>query len=95
VDEADYTELDRRIAALGEKFAGGIKALASSPVVQRGLLSAALSDLVWTLYIEFPDDRDALQAELALLATAVGSSSAEHRAMASTEAAAPHGLGQA
>jgi hypothetical protein len=85
MEEADYTELDRRIAALGDRFADGIKELASSPAVQRGLLAAALSDLVWTLYIAFADDRDMLHDELASLAAAVRSASEEHRDMATSD----------
>ena len=88
MDEADYTDLDRQVAGLGEAFARGIKEIASAPAVQRGLLCAALNDLVWTLYIAFADDRDVLHDELVALAGAVRSSSQEHREMAQQEYAA-------
>jgi len=85
VDDPEYTELDRQVAGLGDAFAQGIKQLASSGDVQRGLLTAALNELVWTLYINFPDDRDVLHEELALLSDAVRASTAEHREMARQE----------
>ena len=85
MEDTEYTELDRQVARLGDAFAGGIKQLASSPAVQRGLLTAALNDLVWTLYIQFPDDRDVLQEELSLLADSVRSSTEEHQEMARQE----------
>jgi hypothetical protein len=85
VEDAEYTELDRQVARLGDAFAGGIKQLASSPAVQRGLMTAALNDLIWTLYIQFPDDRDLLHEELSLLADAVHSSTEEHQEMARQE----------
>lgn len=85
MDEAEYTELDRQVAGLGDAFAQGIKRLATAPAVQRGLLSAALNDLAWTLYINFADDRDVLHEELAALAVAVRSSMEEHREMARQE----------
>lgn len=85
MDEAEYTELDRQVAGLGDEFAEGIKRLASAPALQRALLSAALNDLVWTLYINFADDRDVLHDDLAALAEAVHSSTEEHREMARQE----------
>jgi len=89
VENAEYTELDRQVARLGDAFAHGIKQLASSPAVQRGLLTAALNDLVWTLYIQFPDDRDALHEELSLLGASVHSSTQEHEEMARQETLIP------
>lgn len=85
MEDAEYTELDRQVASLGDAFAQGVKQLASSPVVRRGLLTAALNDLVWTLYIQFPDDRDVLHEELSLLADAVHSSTEEHEEMVRQE----------
>ena len=85
MDQAEYTELDRQVAGLGDAFAEGIKRLASAPTLQRGLLSAALNDLVWTLYINFPDDRDLLHDDLAALAYAVQSSTQDHQEMARQE----------
>ena len=85
MEETEYTELDRQVARLGDAFAGGIKQIASSPAVQRGLLTAALNDLVWTLYIHFPDDRDVLVEELALLSESVQSSTEEHQEMVRQE----------
>ena len=86
MEDTEYTEFDRQVARLGDAFALGIKQIASSPAVQRGLLTAALNELVWTLYIQFPDHRDVLVEELALLSTSVQSSTEEHQEMARQEA---------
>lgn len=88
MDEAEYTELDRQVAGLGDAFADGIKRLASAPALQRALLSAALNDLVWTLYINFPDDRDLLHDDLTALGQSVQTSTEDHQEMARQELSA-------
>jgi hypothetical protein len=80
-DELD-TQPGRDVSALSEAFAKGIKVVAAAPALRDGLLGGALSDLIWTLYFEFPHSRDTLHTELAALGMAVQSSAREGDAKA-------------
>lgn len=62
--DREDTELDKQVAAISRDFAERLDAMAAMPSLRAGLLGAALSDLVWTLYYEMPDLRYELADEL-------------------------------
>lgn len=64
------TELDNQLSAISNDFVLRLDAMATGPVLRAGLLRAAISDLVWTLFYDMPDERYELADELEGLASA-------------------------
>ncbi len=51
------TPLDNQIEAITRDFAKRLDELATMPALRSGLLTAAIGDLIWTLYHDMPDVR--------------------------------------
>jgi len=81
------TELDNQLSAISNDFVSRLDAMATGPSLRAGLLRAAISDLVWTLFYDMPDERYELADELEELAGAAKAAISEEAEKARAAAA--------
>lgn len=77
-DRSD-TELDKQLSAISADFVQRIDAIAAGPFLRAGILNAAISDLVWSIFYDLPDLRHDLVDALEGLPEAVRDAIAEAR----------------
>jgi hypothetical protein len=82
VSDRPDTDLDTQLSAISNDFVSRLDAMASGPALRAGLLRAAVSDLVWTLFYDMPDERYELADELEGLASAARTAISEEAAKA-------------
>lgn len=79
------TDLDKQLAAISSDFVSRLDAMAAGPALRAGLLRAAITDLVWTLFYDMPDEQHDLADELEALASAAKVTISEEAEKARTE----------
>ena len=62
--DREDTELDKALAAISADFVERLDRMASGGALREGLMKAAVTDLVWALFYQMPDQQSALYDEL-------------------------------